>query len=165
LAVAVNSLKRRTLILACIALIGCSISEKAIDQSAPSTELLQREREVHRLINQYRISKNLPPLTPDEVITRQARVHSHAMAKKKVPFGHNSFRKRVKRISRSLPYRTASENVAYNKGYSDCSRQAVQSWLESTRHRKNITGNYRLTGIGVARNPEGGYYFTQIFWQ
>ena len=165
LTVAVNSVKRHTLILASIVLIGCSISDKAIDQSTPSTELLQREREVHQLINRYRISKNLPPLSANETITQQARVHSHAMAKKKVPFGHNGFRKRVKRISRSLPYRTASENVAYNKGYSDCSLQAVHAWVESTRHRKNITGNYRLTGIGVARNPDGGYYFTQIFWQ
>jgi uncharacterized protein YkwD len=162
---AVKSLRRYTLILACIALIGCSISDKAIDQSAPSTELLQREREVHRLINQYRISKNLPPLDANEIIIRQARIHSHAMAHKKVPFGHNGFRKRVKRISRSVTYRTASENVAYNKGYSNCSLQAVQSWLDSTKHRKNIMGSYRLTGIGVARNPEGGYYFTQIFWQ
>jgi uncharacterized protein YkwD len=165
LTLTVNSLKHRTLILACIALIGCSISDKAIDQSVPSTELLQREREIHRLINQYRLSKKLPPLTANEIIIRQARIHSHAMAKKNVPFGHNGFRKRVKKISRSLPYRTASENVAYNKGYSDCSLQAFQSWLESTEHRKNITGNYRLTGIGVARNPAGGYYFTQIFWQ
>jgi uncharacterized protein YkwD len=160
-----NKLKRYTLILFSIVLIGCSTSDKTIDRSTPSTPLLQREQEVHRFINQYRISQKLPPLTTNEVITRQARIHSHAMAKRKVPFGHNGFRKRVKRISKSLPYETASENVAYNKGYSDCSLQAVQEWLKSTGHRKNISGNYRLTGIGIARNPEGGYYFTQIFWR
>lgn len=165
LPVSMNDLRRRALSLVCIALFGCSISDKIIEQKAISTESLQLEQEVHRLINQYRISKNLPPLTTNEIITRQARIHSRAMAKEKVTFGHDGFGKRIKSISRFLPYRTAAENVTYNKGYSNCARQAVQAWLESRKHRKNIRGNHRLTGIGVARNPQGGYYFTQIFWQ
>jgi uncharacterized protein YkwD len=87
------------------------------------------------------------------------------MAKKKITFSHDGFSRRVKRISRFLPYSMAAENVAYNKGYSDCAQKAVQSWLKNTKHRKNIRGDYRLTGIGVAKNPEGVYYFTQVFWQ
>jgi uncharacterized protein YkwD len=59
----------------------------------------------------------------------------------------------------------AGENVAYTKGYSDSAKQAVQSWLKNAKHRKNIRGNYRLTGIGVAKDPEGIYYLTQVFWQ
>jgi len=87
------------------------------------------------------------------------------MAKRKVPFGHGGFGRRVKEISSHFPYRTAAENVAYNRGYPDCVQQAVQEWLKSPQHRGNIRGNYRLTGIGVAKNREGGYYFTQIFWR
>lgn len=160
-----DKLKRCTLIYVCIVLVGCSIADKIIERKAISAELLQLEQRIHQLINQYRISKNLPPLTTNEIITQQARIHSRAMAKKKVTFGHDGFGKRVERISRSLPYRMAAENVAYTKGYSDGAGQAVQSWLKNARHRKNIRGNYRLTGIGVAKNPEGVYYFTQVFWQ
>jgi uncharacterized protein YkwD len=87
------------------------------------------------------------------------------MAKKRVPFGHDAFGKRVKRISRFLPYRMAAENVAYTKGYPDSAQQAVQSWLKNAKHRKNMRGDYRLTGIGVAKDTEGAYYFTQVFWQ
>lgn len=163
--VSMNNLKRSTLTLISIVLIGCSISDKITGQKAISTELLQLEQKVHHLINQYRISKNLPPLSTNDIITQQARIHSRAMAKKKVTFSHDGFGKRVERISRFLPYKIAAENVAYNKGYPDCAQQVVKSWLRNTRHRKNIRGNYRLTGIGVAQNREGVYYFTQIFWQ
>jgi uncharacterized protein YkwD len=160
-----NNLKRLTLTLVCVAILGCTTSQKITQREAVSPELFQLERKVHHLVNQYRISRNLPPLTTDGVITQQARIHSHAMARQKVPFGHDGFGRRVKRISKSLPHRTAAENVAYNKGYPDCAQQAVQEWLKSTQHRANIRGSYRLTGIGIAKNQEGGHYFTQIFWQ
>ncbi len=165
LTVPTDNLKRCILILICIALVGCSISDKVIEQKATSPELLQLEQRIHHLVNQYRISKNLSPLTTNEIITQQARIHSRAMAKKKATFGHDGFGKRVKRISRFLPYRMAAENVAYTKGYPDSARQAVLSWLQNGKHRKNIRGNYKLTGIGVAKDPEGAYYFTQLFWR
>jgi len=160
-----NNSKIPALVLLCLALVGCSTSQKITARETPSPELLQLEHRVHHLINRYRRSKNLPSLTTEETLTQQARIHSHAMARHKVPFGHDGFGRRVKRISKCLPYRTASENVAYNRGYPDCAQQAVQDWLKSIEHRGNIRGNYRLTGIGVAKNPEGGYYFTQIFWR
>lgn len=159
-----HSLRNIAFLLACIALVSCGTSHKITQREAASPELLQLERRVHQLVNQYRISKNMPPLTLDAIITRQARIHSQAMATREATFGHDGFRIRVKRISALLHYKTAAENVAYNRGYSDCAHQAVQEWLKSAQHHKNIRGNYRLTGIGVAKCREGGYYFTQIFW-
>lgn len=63
----------------------------------------------------------------------------------------------------AIPYRAAAENVAYNRGYTDPVAKAVEGWLNSSGHRRNIEGNYNLTGIGVAKNSQGAYYFTQIF--
>jgi uncharacterized protein YkwD len=163
-----NILKRSTLMFLCL-LLGCSGLDKVGEEKRALSGLVQLERKVHQLINVHRISQNLPPLTMNETITQQARNHSRSMAKKKTPFGHNGFDKRVKRIARILPYTLAAENIAYNRGYPNCARNAVEGWLESPRHRKNIAGNYRLTGIGVgigvAKGPQGDYYFTQIFWQ
>jgi len=39
----------------------------------------------------------------------------------------------------------------------------VQGWLKSPGHRKNIKGDFDVTGIGVSKNAQGDYYFTQIF--
>ena len=160
-----NYLKRSALVLFCIAFMGCTISHKPTGLKGTSTEALQLEQEVCQLINRYRISQNLPPLTAKEIITQQARMHSRAMATKRIPVGHSGFAKRVERISRSLPCRAAAENVAYNKGYSNCAQRAAQDWFKNKKHRKNIEGNYHLTGIGVAMDSQGAYYFTQIFWQ
>lgn len=121
------------------------------------------EQSVLRQINQYRASRKLAPLKLDARISAQAAVHNQAMAAGKVPFSHNGFDQRVKAIARSLPYSSAAENVAYNQGYADPATQAVQGWLKSPGHLKNIQGQFNLTGISVVRNAKGEYYFTQIF--
>lgn len=134
--------------------------------ATPSTKMLNPttlEKSVHEQVNQYRVSRKLRPLTLDPRITEQARIHSQNMADGKVPFSHNGFDGRVDAIARSISYRGAAENVAYNFGYSDPVRNAVEGWIKSPGHRKNMEGEYNLTGIGVAKNAKGEYYFTQVF--
>ncbi len=132
-------------------------------QSSTSSQYAAMEQSVHQQINQYRKSRNLPPLTLNAQITEQARLHSADMASGRVPFSHNGFEGRVRAIAQSIAYRSAAENVAYNQGYSNPGEQAVEGWLKSTGHRQNIEGNYDLTGIGITKNAKGEYYFTQIF--
>jgi len=121
------------------------------------------EQSIYHQINQYRQSRNLPPLKLELRISQQARAHSQEMASGRVPFGHQGFEQRLEAISRAVSYRAAAENVAYNEGYSDPATQAVQGWLKSAGHLTNIQGQYNLTGIGVAKNAKNEYYFTQIF--
>lgn len=121
------------------------------------------EQAVQTQINQYRQQHNLPPLTIDERISNIARTHSQNMASGAVPFSHNGFQERVGTIAKIIPLSAAAENVAYNQGYSDPATQAVQGWLHSSGHLRNIEGNYNQTGIGVAMNDKGEYYLTQIF--
>ena len=121
------------------------------------------EAEIHAKINQYRQSQNLPPLTLDPRISEQARIHSQAMASGKATFSHDGFEKRVDAIAKSIPYRSAGENLAYNQGYRKPVDQAVEGWLNSPGHYKNIVGDFDLTGVGVVKTPQGRYYFTQIF--
>jgi uncharacterized protein YkwD len=86
------------------------------------------------------------------------------MASGTVAFGHTGFETRIQTIAQTISYRSVSENVAANKGYSDPAATAVAGWLNSPGHHANIVGNYRLTGIGVAKSSTGQIYFTQIFW-
>jgi uncharacterized protein YkwD len=53
--------------------------------------------------------------------------------------------------------------VAYNQGYSKPDEQAVEGWIKSSGHRKNMEGDFDLTGIGITKNAKSEYYFTQIF--
>lgn len=178
-------LLRTTLISAVVSLTGMAATSAPVPTAtavtAPSLQLAEAqlpqvsqpaqiaqsfqslERSVHEQINQYRRSKGLPVLTLNPTISQQSLQHSQAMANGRVPFSHNGFEQRVQTIQRTIPLRGAAENVAYNKGYKDPAQQAVQGWLKSPGHLKNIVGNYNLTGIGVARNAKGEYYFTQVF--
>ncbi|GAB1545221.1 hypothetical protein NUACC21_78970 [Scytonema sp. NUACC21] len=119
------------------------------------------EKSVFDQINRYRTSKGLRKLSLNPKITRQARLHSQNMARRKVPFSHQGFERRVRAIP--LRYKSASENLAFNQGYNDPVQEAVTSWIKSPGHLKNIKGNYNLTGIGVATNSQGEVYLTQIF--
>ncbi len=121
------------------------------------------ELSVHEQVNQYRASLGLNPLKLHQDISRAARFHSQQMAQGNVPFSHQGFEQRLEAISYSLPYSSAAENVAYNQGYDDPVTVAVQGWIDSSGHQKNMAGNFDTTGVGVAKNDAGEYYFTQIF--
>jgi uncharacterized protein YkwD len=140
-----------------------STPSTTVSKSSKSGEFATLEESVHQQVNQYRQSRNLPPLKLDARISQQARVHSQAMASGKVPFSHNGFEGRVKAIAKSIPYRKAGENVAYNMGYSNPGEQAVEGWIKSPGHRQNMEGDFDLTGVGITKNAKGEYYFTQIF--
>ena len=132
----------------------------AQNSAASSTAAL--ESSVLQQINQYRKKKGLSQLSSNATITQQARQHSQDMASSRV-LSHDGFDTRISTIGKSISYRSAAENVAYNMGYSAPDRQAVEGWLKSPGHLQNIEGSYTLTGIGVTKNAQGEYYFTQIF--
>lgn len=119
------------------------------------------ESEILRLTNAYRKDKGLSPLRLNAVCSAQALQHSRDMARGRVRFGHDGFKKRVQRVGQSLGRLAASaENVAYGQ---QSAEEAVNTWINSAPHRKNLSGNYTKIGIGVAQSKEGQYYFTQIF--
>lgn len=132
-----------------------------IKQQTSSIQTL--EQETHKQVNQYRRSKGLPPLHLDARISNVSRLFSQKMAQGKAPFNHNGFQNRISAIAKFIPIKSAGENLAFNQGYSNPVSLAVQGWIKSPGHRKNMEGDFNLTGIGIARNTKGEYYFTQIF--
>jgi uncharacterized protein YkwD len=77
------------------------------------------------------------------------------------PFGHDGFHERIDRIKGKVGFVSlAGENVASGPM---SAREVVDGWLHSPGHRRNIEGDFRLTGIGVATAKNGMVYFTQIF--
>lgn len=130
---------------------------------AQDRDLDALKQTIYDRINEYRASNNLPLLELNSTISQQAEIHSEKMARGKVPFSHQGFEQRIEAINTEIAYRRAAENIAYNSGYENPAERAVSGWIDSTNHRKNILGNYNLTGIGIAKNQQGEYYFTQLF--
>jgi uncharacterized protein YkwD len=112
-------------------------------------------------INAYRAMKGLSQLKMNDVLSREAVVHSNDMVENKIPFGHDGFNQRTHRIFDQFKHtRAIAENVAYTDFGT---KSLVRLWLNSPAHRKNIEGNYNLTGIGIASDNNGRDYATQIF--
>jgi uncharacterized protein YkwD len=122
------------------------------------------ESRTHKLVNEHRRTMGLAPLAYDARIAAVARRHSKDMADGRVPPGHDGFEARQRKISKTIPLKGIAENVGFNDyPRSETVRAAVSGWLGSQRHRENIEGRHDLTGVGIARDARGGWYFTQIF--
>ncbi|WP_293164188.1 CAP domain-containing protein [Okeania sp. SIO2C9] len=130
---------------------------------AISPDISGLEKSVFAQINQYRKSQNLPALQWNNTIAQQSRIHAQQMASGKTTFSHDGFQERVEVITQQIKLQSAAENLANNFGYNNPGEQAVEGWIGSPGHQKNMVGDYNLSGIGIAQNSEGTYFFNQIF--
>ena len=128
---------------------------------APYISTSHMEQDILHYINLHRRSLGLKPLKSNSVESSVAAQHSRNMASGRTPFGHRGLQLRMNAIERQLGnMHTTAENVAY--GIMDA-KEVVEGWLGSEGHRKNIEGDFVLTGIGVAKDAKGYIYYTEIF--
>ncbi|MCF6476791.1 CAP domain-containing protein, partial [Nonomuraea sp. MG754425] len=113
------------------------------------------------LTNSARVRRGCGPLRVDSALTRSARTHSLEMARTG-RLSHNSpdGASPWDRMERAGYRWGAAENIG--AGY-DTAEQAVQGWMDSRDHRKNILDcGLKAIGVGVASGP-GGPWWTQDF--
>lgn len=61
-------------------------------------------------------------------------------------------------------WQAIGENIAFLKGFDNPGEVAVEKWMQSTSHRRNVlASNWRESAVGVAVTGDGTYYFTQVF--
>lgn len=108
------------------------------------------------------MSKGLSALTYSALIEEEAVKHSKAMALRLRSFGHFGFSLRCQKIqSRLGSIKLCGEVVAMGH---KSSRSAMNSWLESTFHRRELESeDYTHTAIGIYSSQNGVIYWTQIF--
>ncbi|WP_419418958.1 CAP domain-containing protein [Legionella sp. D16C41] len=142
-------------------LVSCCQAQAHAQTISPIASNTQMQKDILRYINQYRSKHSLSPLQLDESISKEATLHSQNMAAHRVPFGHQGFSTRIKHLYSVIKgARAGAENVAYNY---KTAKIVTDGWIKSPGHRKNIMGNYNLTGIGIAYDKEGKIYYTQLF--
>jgi len=133
--------------------------------SKPSAAAI--EQQIFALINAERAKNGLSELEWNESVAAVARLHSEDMAHAKF-FSHRGsdgslVDERADRLGLGT-WRSIGENIAYMRGYDDPAELAVQKWLESAAHRKNLLGpNWKESAVGVAMTEDGTYYMTEVF--
>ena len=124
------------------------------------------ELRAFELMNAERQASGLPLLEWDDGAATLARQHAGSMAESKF-FSHTgrdgeTVDVRASRLG--VKWRAIGENIATMKGYEDPGAMAVETWMRSTAHKKNIlNGIYNRTAIGAAFAADGTIYFTQVF--
>ncbi len=130
---------------------------------APFAEL---EARLHREVNAIRVRHHLILLERRADLDRVARIHSADMAQRgylshESPEGRNP----IDRIAEGAGsgFTLAGENLGTtDRGNS--SREILEGWLASPAHRQNLLAPpFNATGIGVARNPDGSWVYTQVY--
>ena len=124
------------------------------------TRLDMMETQILQFVNEDRKQHGLSPLEMNAFESSLASKHSHDMATGKVKFGHDGFNSRAKAIQKAVGSNEVGENVASGPM---TAREVVDGWLNSPGHKKNIEGDFTLTGIGYASDKKGNIFFTQIF--
>jgi uncharacterized protein YkwD len=135
--------------------------------SAPATA--SQSSQVARfsdLVNNLRASNGLPPLTLDPTLNAQAAQHNRTQIADGA-ISHKGFKTgRGTAAQNAIPGATrASENVAFNRGFSDPVLNAFNRLVESPGHLRNMLGTYPqgATGVAITNAPDGSFYFTQLF--
>lgn len=111
--------------------------------------------------NRYRGGRGLAPLRWHDGIARIAAEHARQMAVGSAPFSHDGFDARVAAFP--VAHRGAAENLALNRGVATVADCAVDGWIKSPGHERNLVGAFQLCGIGAAQAANGTWYLTQLF--
>ncbi|MGN6193985.1 MAG: CAP domain-containing protein [Ginsengibacter sp.] len=111
--------------------------------------------------NKFRKSKGLAKLVMRNDLNAIARQHSMDMARGRVGFGHTGFGERNAMARKKIKQMHAfAENVAYG---ATSGKEVVNMWEHSAGHRRNLLGNYKYIGIGIAKDRYGRIFYTQVF--
>jgi uncharacterized protein YkwD len=132
--------------------------EKKKEGFKPSEE----EQAIIDATNKEREKQNLPPLKPNEKLTKAARTHSENMAKQSKLLHELDGKNPMHRIQAvGYVYAYFGENIAWNQRTPD---ELLTEWMKSPHHRENILKSvYTEIGIGIAKNCKGEPYYTQVF--
>ena len=144
---------------------------KAYGEGEPSGQIKisKMEYKLYQMINQQREKNGVKPLKFSEMAYKAAKFHSNDMAELGF-FSHVSpdgkqIGDRLKKFGFKTMNRTWGENIAMNFNLPDPLKHAVDSWMNSEGHRKNILNpKFQYTGVAIEKDPDGKYYYTQVFW-
>ncbi|MUU78714.1 CAP domain-containing protein [Winogradskyella endarachnes] len=153
------------IMISSLLIFSCSVEDENLILDSYNTESIMVEYktidfEILDLINMYRTTINLEPLTLLNEATRESIVHNQYMINEGT-VSHDFFYVRFQNLVEAVEAKKVLENV----GYGFCNAESVvNAWLNSDGHRANIE-NPNITEIGISSSQDthGKYYFTNIF--
>ena len=153
-----NSLPRRGFLV----LAGCGLLTTGCSSVLKPDSVAGVEDETDAalpLVNRVRAQQGLPALSakaPARAAAEQAVRMAKAEQMTHLIGTGDSFATRMKRRNVPLP---AAENIASGQRSVD---DAVQAWIDSQRHLKNMLGSFSGVGVAVAQSPASRPYWAMV---
>ncbi len=119
------------------------------------------EQDVLDLVNFHRSELGVNPLKFSAIAYEYANDHTDYMITKG-SLSHDNFSARASSIASKVEVQMVAENVA--KDY-DNAQEAFTGWYESSSHKKTMEGDFTHTAVSVKKDPNGDFYFTQLFYK
>eukprot|EP01016_Furgasonia_blochmanni_P040768 TRINITY_DN5225_c0_g1_i1.p2 TRINITY_DN5225_c0_g1~~TRINITY_DN5225_c0_g1_i1.p2 ORF type:complete len:219 (+),score=52.14 TRINITY_DN5225_c0_g1_i1:94-657(+) len=136
------------------------ITMAEIEKKRIAEDVVRFGKEALKYTNEFRKKQGLREVEWNQELCDIGMVHSKNMADRKVPFGHQGFNDRFRQVK--FGKKSMCENVAYMNGYSDVAKVAVDGWINSPGHRKNLLSDSNVCGIACYRREDGTWYLTQL---
>jgi uncharacterized protein YkwD len=133
---------------------------------AEDPQIARLEQQLHRDVNDFRASEHLVSLARRADLDAVARGHSEDMVRRAF-FAHQNpdgllWHDRIDRAG-ITGYTMAGENVAQTNE-PDPNRAVLTGWKNSPDHRRNLEFRaFNATGVGIARAPDGRFFYTQLY--
>ena len=141
-------------------------NERSSARSESVVSIGATERRAFDLMNAVRQSGGLALLEWSSEASALARMHAQNMAEGKF-FSHKGMDGETvdgRASQLGVKWRAIGENIATMRGYEDPAGKAVETWMNSPSHKRNIlNGIYNQTAIGAATANDGTVYFAQVF--
>jgi uncharacterized protein YkwD len=134
--------------------------------AAAGPNLRAIELGIFEAVNLQRREHGLPPLRWNNRLAEESRRHSRGMAERWF-FSHadplrGDLAQRLK--EGGIPWRLCAENLFEESGYADPVKAAVDGWMRSPGHRRNILDKRMTeTGVGAALRGADDVFITQEF--
>lgn len=144
-----------------------AVGVTAVSTGVSAAVIRSMERDAFELINSERSHAGLPQLHWSDKVADVARYHSNNMAERNF-FSHQGLDgafvdERAAKLNMGR-WSAIGENIAFMKGFDNPVEIAVQQWLQSPGHKRNLLNpDWTETAIGLAVSADGKYYFTQVF--
>ena len=130
------------------------------------TAIASTEQRAFELMNAERQVAGMPMLEWSDQALALARQHAQNMANGNF-FSHRGTDGETvdgRAAKMGVKWLAIGENIATMKGFGDSAAKAVETWMTSAAHKRNIlNGMYNQSAIGAAVAADGTIYFTQVF--
>jgi uncharacterized protein YkwD len=142
------------------------IKRQTAVRNSTASPAFEAEQRAFELMNAERQAKGLRMLEWDDELADVARFHARNMAENKF-FSHRGLDGATvdqRAAQKGVKWIGIGENIAALRGHSDPGSFAVETWMNSGSHKKNIlSGQWQTSGIGAVTGDDGTVYFVQVF--